>query len=90
MVEATDSKYITYGERSCNDFKNPKLEAIYKSSIEDKPGFFAKLAENVHWHKKFTKVLDDSDQYMHRWFPDGEINITYNCLDRHVNAGHGD
>ena len=90
MVETSESKYITYGDRSCNDFKNPKLEAIYKSSIEDKPAFFAKLAENVHWHKKFTKIIDDSDKYLHRWFPDGEINISFNCLDRHVNDGNGD
>lgn len=35
-------------------------------------------------------MIDDSDKYLHRWFPDGEINIAYNCLDRHVIAGHGD
>lgn len=44
----------------------------------------------MHWHKKYTKIIDDSDQYLHRWFPDGEINIAFNCLDRHVAAGNGD
>jgi len=44
----------------------------------------------VHWHKKYTKIIDDSDKYLHRWFPDGEINIAYNCTDRHVKDGHGD
>ena len=75
---------------SANDFINPKLEEIYKSSIEDKPAFFDKLAQKVHWHKKYTQIIDDSDQYIKRWFPDGEINIAYNCLDRHVEAGNGD
>ena len=92
MVEATevDSKYITYGEKSANDFKNPKLETLYKCSITEKAAFFGKLADRVHWHKKYTKIIDDSDKYLHRWFPDGEINIAYNCLDRHVKDGHGD
>jgi propionyl-CoA synthetase len=62
---------------------------LYKRSIEDKTGFFDELAGRVHWHKKYTKVLDDSDPYLHRWFPDGEINIAYNALDRHVQAGLG-
>ena len=39
-----DSKYITYGEKSANDFKNEKLEALYKSSIENKTAHFDKLA----------------------------------------------
>jgi propionyl-CoA synthetase len=47
------------------------------------------LAGQVGWHKKYTKVLDDSDPYLHRWFPDGEINIAWNCLDRHVKEGLG-
>ena len=44
----------------------------------------------MHWHKKYTKILDDSDKHLSRWFPDGEINLAYNCLDRHVNNGEGD
>ena len=35
-------------------------------------------------------MVDMSDQYLHRWFPDGKTNFAYNCLDRHVKAGHGD
>lgn len=57
----------------------------------------------MHWFKPYTTVLDDSQNYFsdrpgdlaknpvkYRWFADGEINISYNCLDRHVEAGHGD
>ena len=35
-------------------------------------------------------MIDESDEFLHRWFPDGETNMAYNCLDRHVNEGHGD
>jgi propionyl-CoA synthetase len=42
------------------------------------------------WTKPFTKVLDTSDQYLQRWFPDGEMNICYNAVDRHVDEGRGD
>jgi propionyl-CoA synthetase len=41
------------------------------------------------WTKKFTKVLDTSDQYLHKWYPDGEMNICYNAVDRHVDEGRG-
>ena len=42
------------------------------------------------WTKEPTKILDTSDQYMHRWYTDGEMNICYNAVDRHVEAGRGD
>jgi propionyl-CoA synthetase len=90
MVEK-DKKYIHYPNgRSTPNFKNEKAEAIYKESLADPAAFWSKRAEELHWHKKFTQALDTSDKYLHRWFPDGEINICYNALDRHVNAGKGD
>lgn len=92
MVEPKSlDKYIIYANgRSADDFVNQTHEKIYQESIKNQATFFAKLAEDVHWHKKFTKVLDTSDKYLHRWFPDGEINICYNAIDRHVLSGHGD
>ena len=42
------------------------------------------------WWRPFTTVIDTSDQYMHRWYKGGTINIAWNCLDRHVNNGEGD
>lgn len=44
----------------------------------------------MHWHKKYTKVLKKESEYMYRWFPDGEINICYNAIDRHIENGDGD
>jgi len=58
-----------------------------EGSAED---FWAEQARTLHWHKPFTEVLDDSNPPFYKWFADGEINISYNCLDRHVEAGRGD
>lgn len=43
-----------------------------------------------HWHAPFTDVLDWSDAPVTKWFVNGQLNIAYNCVDRHVLAGHGD
>ncbi len=91
MEELLDmDKYICYPGRSADDFKNEKAETLFKESLQDKAAFFAKQAEDVYWHKKFTQTLDTEDKFLHRWFADGEINICYNALDRHVAAGKGD
>jgi propionyl-CoA synthetase len=92
MVEPTPKdKYIYYPNgRSADDFKNSVVEAEHKASLDNRAEYFKKEAESVHWHKKFTQVLDTSDKYLHRWFPDGEINICYNAVDRHVASGNGD
>src|SRR5881394_2850261 len=51
----------------------------------DFEGFWARLArETLHWSKPFTKVLDESKAPFFRWFDDGELNASYNCLDRHL------
>jgi acetyl-CoA synthetase len=51
----------------------------------DFEGFWGRLAkEHVLWHKPFTKVLDESKAPFYRWFHDGELNVSHNCLDRHL------
>ncbi|TAN48030.1 MAG: hypothetical protein EPN19_16680 [Betaproteobacteria bacterium] len=51
----------------------------------DFEGFWARLAkEQLLWHKPFTKVLDESNAPFYQWFYDGELNASYNCLDRHL------
>jgi propionyl-CoA synthetase len=44
----------------------------------------------VHWHKMYTKVLDESEAPLYKWFSDGEINMCYNAVDKHVDRGYGD
>src|SRR3954462_13512076 len=52
---------------------------------KDFEGFWARLArETLLWSKPFTKILDESKAPFYRWFHDGELNASYNCLDRHL------
>ena len=63
---------------------------MYQRSVNDKVGFWAEKAQELHWDKFPETILDDSDQYLHRWYPDGMQNICYNCVDRHVDGGRGE
>ncbi len=66
-------------------------EALCKEAEQDYAGYWARLAkEHVEWHKPFTQALDDSAAPFFKWFTDGELNVSYNCLDRQVKAGLGD
>jgi len=65
--------------------------ALYEEAKADRLGFWAKQAkELITWSKPFTRTLDWSDAPVAKWFDDGELNVAYNCLDRHVLAGNGD
>ena len=55
----------------------------------DPNGFWADEARELRWDEPFTIVLDDSNPPFYKWFTDGRLNVSYNCLDRHVEAGLG-
>ncbi len=60
-------------------------EALCKEADTDLEGFWAKRArENLLWKKPFTQVLDESNKPFYKWFADGDLNASYNCLDRHL------
>src|SRR5438552_2055585 len=63
---------------------------VYARSINDPIGFWAEAAEEIHWYKKWKKILDDSNKPFYRWFAGAEVNTCYNAVDRHVANGHGD
>jgi acetyl-CoA synthetase len=63
---------------------------LYDQAAKDRLGFWADKARELHWHKPLTKTLDYSNPPFAKWFEDGEINVCYNALDRHVVAGKGD
>jgi acetyl-CoA synthetase len=64
--------------------------ALVSEAERDYEGFWARFArETLSWHKPFTTVLDETHAPFYKWFEDGEINASYNCLDRHVEAGNG-
>ncbi|MCE3273239.1 MAG: acsA [Ramlibacter sp.] len=60
-------------------------EALCREAEQDFEGFWARLArENVQWTKPFTKTLDESKAPFYKWFEDGELNASANCLDKHI------
>ena len=63
--------------------------SLYDEADDDRLGFWAKQAENLHWERKWDQVLDWQLPYA-KWFIGGKINASYNCLDRHVLEGRGD
>ena len=66
-------------------------QALCKEAETDYAGFWARLArEHVRWKTPFTKTLDDSNAPFFKWFEDGTLNASYNCLDVQVERGLGD
>jgi propionyl-CoA synthetase len=83
-MEAHNSKHRTFHSELYDEMYN-------EASGEDtRDGFWRKQAEKVHWDKFPDTILDASNHPFYKWYPDGEINICYNALDRHVNDGRGE
>ena len=72
----------------------PSMEAynaLCKEAETDYEGFWGRLAkELITWKQPFTKVLNESNAPFFKWFEDGKLNVSYNCLDRNVERGLGD
>ena len=68
-----------------------QYQEIYDRSIQDRDAFWAEIAERITWFKKWDTVGNfnfvNADI---KWFEGGKLNVSYNCLDRHVEAGYGD
>ncbi|GGK20895.1 acetyl-coenzyme A synthetase [Pilimelia terevasa] len=64
--------------------------SAYAEASADGPAFWERQARRLHWHRPWTQALDWSRPPFARWFVGGQLNVAYNCLDRHVEAGHGD
>ncbi|MFI9463303.1 acetate--CoA ligase [Streptomyces xiamenensis] len=62
----------------------------YAEAAEDRLGFWAEQARRLSWQSEPTEVLDWSNPPFAKWFADGTLNVAYNCVDRHVEAGNGD
>ena len=64
---------------------------LYDEAAADRLGFWARQArERLHWEQDFTETLDWTNPPFAKWFVGGTLNAAYNCVDRHVEAGHGD
>ncbi|NVI89101.1 acetate--CoA ligase [Actinomadura sp. BRA 177] len=61
----------------------------YEQAAEDSLGFWAEQADRLAWTKRWDDVLDWSNPPFAKWYVGGELNVAYNCVDRHVEAGRG-
>ncbi|MGO1256704.1 MAG: acetate--CoA ligase, partial [Microbacterium gubbeenense] len=87
-VYEENRRFAPSAEFAKNAVAGPEL---YDEAKADRLAFWAKQSrELLDWHKPFTNVLDWSNPPFAKWFDDGELNVAYNCLDRHVEAGRGD
>lgn len=89
------SEYIAHPSKkwSENAYINSmeQYHEVYKRSIDDNDIFWSEIAERITWIKKWDRVSDVDFTNAHiRWFEGGKLNVSYNCLDRHVEAGNGD
>lgn len=63
---------------------------LYDSASSDRLAFWEEQARRLDWDTEWTEVLDWSDAPVAKWFVGGKLNVAYNCVDRHVEAGNGD
>ncbi len=71
--------------------KQADFDALNAAAAKDFTGFWAKLArDEVLWKKPFTRTLDESNAPFYKWFDDGELNVSYNCLDRNLENGNAE
>ncbi|MCA1696915.1 MAG: AMP-binding protein, partial [Actinobacteria bacterium] len=64
--------------------------ALYDQADADRDEFWAQQAHRLHWNTDFEQVCDWSNAPFAKWFVGGKLNVAYNCVDRHVEDGHGD
>ena len=89
--EPTTAQATTYPPSpEVTKYANAKAD-LYEQADADFEGFWADQAHQyVTWSKDFDQVLDWSEAPFAKWFVGGELNVAYNCVDRHVEAGNGD
>src|SRR6202022_732839 len=64
--------------------------AVYERAASDPLAWWSEQAEQLHWFREWDEVLDHSRPPFYKWFVGGRINASYNCLDRHAEAGRGE
>ena len=68
-----------------------KYKELYNDSIKDPDDFWSRIANRISWYKPWDKVRDfNFKEAKIKWFENGKLNVSYNCLDRHVESGQGD
>ncbi|MCH8536023.1 MAG: AMP-binding protein, partial [Flavobacteriaceae bacterium] len=63
---------------------------VFQKSVDQPEQFWLDEAKNIKWFKEPKVALEQTDEGIFHWFPDGETNLSYLCIDQHIEAGHGD
>jgi len=80
--EVSKNAYI----KSFDEYKE-----LYRRSVEDADGFWGEMAESLDWDRKWDKLYSwDPEECRNTWFEGGKLNVSYNCLDRHIKGGKKD
>ncbi|HPX36999.1 MAG TPA: acetate--CoA ligase [Mycobacterium sp.] len=90
MTEAHDEAPTHYPPSAAFAAQANAKADLYAEAEADRLGFWAKQANRLSWDTPFTEVLDWSEAPFAKWFVGGKLNVAYNCVDRHVEAGNGD
>jgi acetyl-CoA synthetase len=85
-VEAVDQSFAPSEDFRVQANAQP---SIYDEATRDREAFWAKQATELTWTEPWSRVLDWDNPPHARWFVDGKLNVAYNCVDRHVESGHG-
>jgi acetyl-CoA synthetase len=76
-----------------DDFTGDALltdESLHEEAAADPVAYWERQASELHWFQQWDQALDESDPPFYKWFTGGKLNASYNCVDRHVEAGNGD
>jgi len=79
-----------FRKNSSSAFRSVKYESEMTRSLQNPEEYWAEIAENTIWTKKYDKVLDNPNSPFARWFVGGELSMCYNAVDRHVDEGFGE
>ncbi|MGM0652293.1 MAG: acetate--CoA ligase [Bacillota bacterium] len=97
MVEKNQGDFLSEDHPKTIDppqhFKDKAIvkdDKPYKEAKKNRLEFWADKAENLQWMQKWNQILDDSNAPYFKWFINGKINVSSNCLDRHIDKGLGD
>jgi propionyl-CoA synthetase len=84
-MQTGDDEQATKGEPQMSEYND-----VFRTSVDDPETFWLEAAAAIDWQVPPTRVLDSTNPPFYRWFPDGELNVAYNALDRHIDAGRGE
>ena len=89
-LESSAHEHLSFAPSAAFVAQANVTSAAYEQAAADRLDFWATQAKRLSWDTTFDEVLDWSDAPFAKWFVGGKLNVAYNCVDRHVEAGYGD